>query len=300
MRIPSDADHEPETGACASRAIDAAVGRASIEVWAGIYDSLTALQAQRLGYDGLWLSSLGLSTGRLGLPDAGFLQPATVITAIEEIGRVTDTPIHVDFENGYGLQGSDLADLADRFFVAGSRALCMEDSVGAKRNSLWTGTRRDLATIDDMTQRLHRLVEVAQRHGGIMMARTEALIEGLSIDETVERVHRYASTGCEYVVVHFRRDVEDALEVARKAATADVKLVIIPTAAPPVTFETVSAAGFDVYVAANVAVRAAMSAIERGLESVLKMGHQAAALEGVASLADLDSIVRTDILVPRS
>lgn len=275
-------------------------GRESLEVWAGIYDALTALQAQRLGYDALWLSSLGLSTGRLGLPDAGFLQPDTVIAALGEIGRVTDIPIHVDFENGYSLRGAELSGLADRFFRAGSRSLCMEDSTGAKRNSLWADTRRNLATVDDMTERLSLLVEVADRNGAMMMARTEALIEGFSVEETVERVHSYAATGCKAVVVHFRTDVEAALEVARKADTVDVKLVIIPTAAPPVRFDTFRDAGFDIYVAANVAVRAAMRAVEQGLESVLRLGHQAVALEGVASLAELDSLVRTEALVPRS
>jgi phosphoenolpyruvate phosphomutase len=302
VRSPSDAGQDPDAGQTPDAGNDATrrgTARAPIQVWAGIYDALTALQAERLGYDALWLSSLGLSAGRLGLPDAGFLQPETVITAVSEISRVTATPINVDFENGYGLSGAELTGLADRFFRAGSRGLCIEDSAGAKRNSLWTGTRRSLATVEDMTQRLRRLVDVAGRHDRMIIARTEALIEGYSIDETVERVHRYAHTGCQAVVVHFRTDVEDALEVARKAATADVQLVVIPTAAPPVRFETFRAAGFDVYVAANVAVRAAMRAVEQGLESVLRLGHQAAALEGVASLAELDSLVRTEALVPQ-
>lgn len=294
MLTSSDVDQDSDAGSDAATVVR---GRESLEVWAGIYDALTALQAQRLGYDALWLSSLGLSTGRLGLPDAGFLQPDTVIAALGEIGRVTDIPIHVDFENGYNLHGAELAALADRFFRAGSRSLCMEDSTGAKRNSLWVGAQRNLSTVDEMSERLSRLVEVAESHGAMMMARTETLIEGMSVDETVERVHRYAATGCKAIVVHFRADVEAALEVARQADTPGVKLVIIPTAAPPVRFETFRDAGFDIYVAANVAVRAAMRAVEQGLESVLRLGHQAAALEGVASLAELDSLVRTEALV---
>lgn len=271
---------------------------APLKVWAGVYDALSALQAERLGYDGLWLSSLALSTGRLGLPDAGFLQPATVIAAVTEIGRVTGIPINVDFENGYGLRGAELAALADRFFAAGSHSLCIEDSIGAKRNSLWTQSRRDLATVEDMTERLRILVGAAEPHGGRIIARTEALIEGRSIDEAVDRVHGYAAAGCQAVVVHFRRDVEAALEVARKTAGADVELVIIPTAAPALTFATFAAAGFSVYVAANVAVRAALTAVGAGLESVLRYGSQTDAVANIASLADIDSLVRTSALVP--
>ncbi len=264
-----------------------------------MYDALSALQAERLGYDALWLSSLGLSAGRLGLPDAGFLQPETIIAALSEIRRVTNIPIVVDFENGYGLRGAELAALAEQFFVAGANGLCMEDTTGAKRNSLWTTSRRQLASVDDMSDRLRTLIDVAEQYRGMVVARTEALIEDHPVEEAVERVRSYAAAGCRGVVVHFRRDVEEALEVARKTATADLELVIIPTAAPAVPFAEFAAAGFRVYVAANVAIRAALTAVGDGLERVLRSGHQSDALSNVASVADIDSLVRTSALVPR-
>jgi phosphoenolpyruvate phosphomutase len=271
----------------------------TIKVWAGIYDSLGALHAQRLGYDALWLSSLGLSVGRLGLPDAGFLQPETIMTAITEISTVSSLPVVVDFENGYELQGASLAELATRFFQAGSGALCIEDSVGQKRNSLWTQFQRDLASPAEMAQRLRTLVEVSAMFNGSIIARTEALIEGMSVAEATDRVHEYAAAGCAAVVIHFRTDVEKVLEVARRCdLPAGVELVVIPTKAPAMNFETFAAAGFDVYVAANIALRAAAAAVWEGLESVLRHGHQQVATERIASLADLDDIVGTDTLVP--
>jgi phosphoenolpyruvate phosphomutase len=149
-----------------------------------------------------------------------------------------------------------------------------------------------------MAERLTSLVQVARQHDATIIARTEVLIEGGSVDEAVQRVRAYAAAGCQAVVVHFRADVEAVLEVARKAADVDVDLVVIPTAAPSMTFATFAEAGFDVYVTANVAVRAAMTAVEQGLESVLRLGHQKDALAGIATLADLDTLVRTNMLVP--
>jgi 2-methylisocitrate lyase-like PEP mutase family enzyme len=270
-----------------------------LRVWAGTYDALGALQASRLGYDALWLSSLGLSVGRLGLPDAGFLRPETVLTAIAEITNVVDLPVVVDFENGYGRQDRDLSDLAADFFRAGSGALCMEDTVGAKRNSLWAQYERDLAAPADMARRLGLLVEVAGELGGSIVARTETLVEGRSIAEATDRVQTYAAAGCSAVVVHFRTDVEAVLEVARRCELPPgVQLVVIPTKSPALRFEDFAAAGFHVYVAANVALRAAATAMWESLHSVLRLGHQQSAVEHIASLADLDEIVRTDALVP--
>ncbi len=274
---------------------DAAVETA-MQVWAGVYDALGALHAEQLGYDGLWLSSLGLSVGRLGLPDAGYLEPETVLAAIREISRVATIPLVIDIENGYGLPGSDLAEVASSFFAAGSHALCIEDTVGAKRNSLWHGFHRDLSDVDEIVDRLTRLVTVAHSQGGAIVARTEALVEGHSVEEASHRVRRYASAGCSAVVVHFRTDPGAAMEVARRTRGA-AKLVVIPTAAPSLTFADLAAAGFGVYVAANVALRAASAATRQALESVLLAKHQAHAVERAASLAELDALVRTEALV---
>src|SRR5690606_14144222 len=124
------------------------------------------LQAERLGYDALWLSSLGLSVGRLGLPDAGFLKPDTVLAAVAELRQITKSPLVVDFENGYGLRAAELSKLAGLFYSTGADSLCMEDSSGEKRNSLWVSPDRQLADTDDMCGRLTTLVDTARRHGG--------------------------------------------------------------------------------------------------------------------------------------
>ncbi|MFF9573083.1 isocitrate lyase/PEP mutase family protein [Streptomyces sp. NPDC014685] len=270
----------------------------TIEVWAGVYDALGALQAESLRYDALWLSSLGLSVGRLGLPDSGFLKPETILAAVSELRQVTKSPLVVDFENGYGLRTVELAGLAGLFYEAGADSLCMEDSAGEKRNSLWVSPDRQLSDADDMCERLTTLVDTAQRHGGSVVARTEALIVGGSVEETVERVRRYARTGCSAVVVHFRDDVGQALEVAaHKDEFLGTRLVIIPTKAPSMRFEEFADAGFDVYVAANIALRAAASAMREELRSVLTTRNQGDAAERISSLAELDALVGRDILV---
>jgi phosphoenolpyruvate phosphomutase len=267
-----------------------------LEKWAGIYDALSALQAEKLGYDGLWLSSLGLSVGRLGMPDAGFLEPKVVVAAVREIARVARTPLIVDIENGYGLDDVGLAEVAAEMFAAGSVALCIEDTVGVKRNSLWSGFCRDLRDVEEMCERLSGLVTIAHRRGGSIIARTEALVEGRSIDETCARVRRYAAAGCDGVVVHFRDDVGQAMATARR--TADLtRLVVIPTAAPTASFSEFEQAGFRVYVAANIALRAAALAMQQALGSVLTQQSQAHAIECGVTLAELDTLVRAAELV---
>src|SRR5690606_12694568 len=131
-----------------------------------------------------------------------------------------------------------------------------------------------------------------------VVARTEALILGLGVEETVERVRRYARTGCAAVVVHFRDDVGPAMTVAaHKGEFLGAKLVIIPTKAPSVPFEEFTRAGFDVYVAANIALRAAASAMHEELQSVLAVRNQADAAKRVSSLEEIDSLVGRDLLV---
>lgn len=264
-------------------------------IWAGIYDALTGLEADRAGYDGLWLSSLGLSVGRLGKPDAGFLTVETVALAVTEVAAVVTLPIAVDMENGYGLSGEPLAQSGDTLLKAGAKWLCIEDTMGAKRNSLWTGVQRQLWQPTEMTRRLETLVAVGQKENAGIIARTEALIEGATVRETADRVRQYADSGCSAVVVHFRGEVQPALEVARQTSEV-VDLVIIPTQAPSLPFADFEAAGFKIYIAANTALRAAATAIRTAMVSVLVEQRLAPALERVATLSDLDDLVGTSRL----
>jgi phosphoenolpyruvate phosphomutase len=258
-----------------------------MEVWAGVYDALGARLAVAAGYDALWLSSYSLSATRLGMPDEGHVTPEQLTQVTREIAQVVDVPIVVDGENGWDCTPTELQDVVRQLEDAGARGICIEDTIGPKQCSLWDDIDRDLRDADEMVELLIAVNE-AMGADGRVISRTESLIEGHGVEAAVERVRRYATSGCWGHVIHFRDDIDEVFQVAAQCRDLD-NLVIIPTKAPEVSFEEAEEHGFGVYMVANVAVRAAASAIERSLSRVQETHRLADALEDCMPLKELDA-----------
>src|SRR3989440_12629537 len=68
----------------------------------GVYDALTARIAARVGFDIVFISGYSVSAARLGEPDFGFLTQTEMADAARAVCRVSDAPVIVDADTGYG------------------------------------------------------------------------------------------------------------------------------------------------------------------------------------------------------
>jgi phosphoenolpyruvate phosphomutase len=261
-----------------------------MQFWAGVHDPLTARLVSNAGFDAGWLGSNGVAAAHLGLPDDGQLTPDIMMTLVERIRATTDLPLVVDAENGYGESASELCRIVRRLADAGADGVCIEDSVGPKQCSLWDDTVRTLRNTEAMSEYLGELVANRPHPEFRIVARTEALIEGEEPATVSDRIDRYGATGVWATVVHFRRDITQVFEVTKQRRHPG-RLVIIPTNAPEVPARDFAAAGFSVYVAAHVSIRAAAAAIDDALRQVLRTGSLSAAAERAMSIDELDRVL---------
>jgi 2,3-dimethylmalate lyase len=68
----------------------------------GVYDALTARIAARVGFDVIFISGYSVSATRLGEPDFGFLTQTEMADAARSVCRVSEAPVIVDADTGYG------------------------------------------------------------------------------------------------------------------------------------------------------------------------------------------------------
>src|ERR671919_1954609 len=68
----------------------------------GVYDALTARIAARVGFDVVFISGYSVSAARLGEPDFGFLTQSEMADAARAVCRVSEAPVIVDADTGYG------------------------------------------------------------------------------------------------------------------------------------------------------------------------------------------------------
>ena len=94
-------------------------------------------------------------------------------------------PVIADCDNGYG-NAINAAVAARRFAGAGISGICIEDNVFPKRCSFYADTRRELVSGKEHALKVRACKE--STNGELfIIARTEALIAGFSIDDALER-----------------------------------------------------------------------------------------------------------------
>src|SRR5258706_168052 len=71
-------------------------------VMPGVYDCLSAKIAARAGFEVIFITGYSVSATYLGEPDFGLLTQTELLGASRRICSVTDLPVIVDSDTGYG------------------------------------------------------------------------------------------------------------------------------------------------------------------------------------------------------
>ncbi len=88
------------------------------------------------------------------VPDLNLVTMNEVLTASTRADAATRLPVVVDCDNGYGGL-SNVVRTVTQFERAGVAAICVEDNLFPKRNSLYTGeSNRDLIPIEEQAKRI--------------------------------------------------------------------------------------------------------------------------------------------------
>lgn len=162
----------------------------------GAINANHALLAEQAGYNAIYLSGGGVAAGSLGIPDLGITTLDDVLTDIRRITYVTDLPLLVDVDTGFGPSAFNIARTVKSLISAGAAALHMEDQVGAKRCGHRPG--KEVVSKEEMVDRIKAAVDARTDENFVIGARTDAFAnEGL--EKTLERAVAYAEVGADFI-----------------------------------------------------------------------------------------------------
>ena len=265
------------------------LARGPIVLAAGAHDALSAKLAERAGFDAVWASGFGISAVQ-AVPDANILTLTETLEAVRRIVDAVRIPVVADCDNGYG-NAINVMRTVGEFERAGAAGVCIEDNDFPKRCSFYAGVKRDLVPVDEHARKIEAATAARRDPAFAVIARTEALIAGLGVDEALGRARAYAAAGADAVLVHSK--ARDFGELAAFAAAWDgrVPLVAVPTTYPGVTAAELSKAGFRMAIFANQALRAAIVAMRDALGEIRRSGRAATVEDRIAPLEDVYALV---------
>jgi len=274
------------------------------QVGAGIHDGISAVLAQSAAFDFFWIGSFSMSAA-LGLPDVGLLDVSDVKAVVSAARRVSATPIVVDMETGYG-DAVRTFYAASALAAAGATAVCIEDNGASRRCSLYDGYERTLVEPDEHCAKIAAARAAVRPFEGAVVARSEALVAGLGVNEALRRCHAYVEAGADAVFVQCvaRDGLDDLLTFCRRWERR-APVFIAPTryeqVARPVFYE----AGATHYIYANQALRAAHRAVARTYREMMTSGIVSTVEERLSSVSEVaadvgeEGVRQADLRFPR-
>jgi phosphoenolpyruvate phosphomutase len=269
---------------------------ASPVVAVGAHDAMSARLIDSFGFDAVWVSGFGVSAMAYGMPDLNVITMTETLDATRRIEGVTGLPVIVDCDNGYGGFGNVVRTVIE-FDRAGVAAVCIEDNLFPKRNSLYQGeSRRELIDTKEQARRLRAAKAAQESPSFVLIARVEALIAGHGVEAAIERAVAYSEAGADAILIHSKdkslSEIEGFLSAWRDTGIT-TPLVAVPTLFPDYTANELSDKGFSLVILANQPMRAAVQAMEETLQRLKEEGKPAAADPHIAKVNHIFDLVHT-------
>jgi 2-methylisocitrate lyase-like PEP mutase family enzyme len=186
-------------------ALSARLRRPPIVLAAGVYDPLTALLAERAGFEALYVSGAGIAYTRLGRPDIGLVSLNEVVQTVALIRDRVGAHLIVDADTGYGnaLNVERTVRLLER---AGANAIQIEDQEFPKRCGHLDG--KTLVPTQVMVGKIKAAVDSRRSPQTLIVARTDAIaVEGF--DSAMARATLFHEAGADVLFIEAPRQREE-------------------------------------------------------------------------------------------
>ena len=178
----------------------------------GVINAYAAIQAERAGFNAIYLSGSGIATASYGLPDLGMTGMTDVLVDVERIRSASELPLLVDCDTGWGAALS-IARTVREMERAGVAAIHIEDQVQEKRCGHLPG--KMVVETEEMCDRIKAAVDARIDDRFMIMARTDALAtEGLT--RTLERCTAYVDAGANAIFAEAVTELEQYREFAAR------------------------------------------------------------------------------------
>ncbi|NKY58324.1 methylisocitrate lyase [Nocardia flavorosea] len=240
----------------------------------GAFNPLVAKLIQEIGFEGVYVSGAVLSA-ELGLPDIGLTTLTEVSGRGHQIARVTDLPVLIDADTGFG-EPMSAARTVTVLEDAGIAGCHLEDQVNPKRCGHLDG--KAVVPADEMVRRLRAAVSARRDPNFVICARTDAAgIEG--IDAAIERARAYAEAGADLIFTEALHTADDFEKFRTAVDTPLLANITEFGKSELLSAVTLDKIGYNAIIYPVSTLRLAMHAAEAGLREIHAEGTQSGLLD---------------------
>jgi methylisocitrate lyase len=236
----------------------------------GVINAYAALLAERAGFRALYLSGAGVANHSFGLPDLAMTMLNDVCEDIRRITYVTDLPLLVDADTGWG-SAFMIGRTVREMMRAGAGACHIEDQVSAKR----CGHRPGKALVDsaEMVDRIKAAVDGRTDSRFAIMARTDAhAVEGQQA--ALDRAAAYVEAGADMIFAEALTTLDEYCQFTKTISVPVLANLTEFGRTPLFTTAELGDAGVRLALYPLSASRAMAAAASRVFEAIRRDGTQ--------------------------
>jgi methylisocitrate lyase len=248
----------------------------------GVFNALVARIAERLGFQGVYLSGAALAAAA-GLPDIGLVTVTEFVQQARGITEACSLPLLCDADTGFG-EALNVERTVRLFEAAGAAGIHLEDQQLPKRCGHLSG--KQLVEAEVMTGKIRAAVAARRDRDFVIIARTDA--HGVSgFDDAVRRAKLYLDAGADAI---FPEALESEAEFRAFAQAVAAPLLANMTEfgkGPLFDLATLESMGYRMVLYPVTAFRAALRAAQETLTDIRTKGHQRDKLPQMLTRAEL-------------
>ena len=234
----------------------------------GVFELISALIADRMGFKALYVTGYGTVASALGLPDAGLASYSQMIDRIGRIAEMTRTPIIADADTGYGGL-LNVRHTVRGYEEAGVTAIQIEDQEFPKKCG-HTPDRR-VIPIADMVRKIRVASDSRSSSDFLIVARTDART-GKGLDEAIRRGVAYAEAGADIIFVESPETEAEMAEVGRRIGKPLLANMVNGGRTPMLPADKLKALGFSIAIYPAVGFLSAGEALRRAYTDLKQNG----------------------------
>jgi methylisocitrate lyase len=253
----------------------------------GAINAYSALQAERAGFKALYLSGAGVANASYGLPDLGMTNLTDVLIDVRRITRVTQLPLLVDADTGFG-HALGIARTVQDMIAAGAAGIHIEDQIASKR----CGHRPGKTVVDtaEMVARIQAAVAAKTDTDFVIMARTDALaVEGLPA--AIERAKAYALAGADMLFAEAVTELDQYREFTQAVSIPVLANITEFGKTPLFTTQQLASVGVQLALYPLSAFRAMNQAASQVYQTLREQGGQQQVIDLMQTRAQLYDVL---------
>ena len=232
----------------------------------GAFDAMSAKLIEINDFDAVWAGSFAISATH-AVPDASIMTMTEFLQVAKNMVDSCNIPIIADCDTGFG-GPSNVSHLVKQYEQAGVAGISIEDKIFPKQNSLLENGKHELLNEKDFVAKIIAAKESKSNQDFMIIARTEALIAGLGVEEAIKRANAYEIAGADAILIHSKNNTPHEIFEFCDNWKGSIPLVVVPTSYGGVKINELVSHKIKMVIYANQSLRIAHKSMSRLLKKL--------------------------------